>query len=58
MVNWLKLFFFGDLVMNFYGWSNVMDVDNDCLYVLNWDGKYLRCVDYGWDRLCGLSIDS
>lgn len=36
-----------------------MDVDNDCLCVLNWDGEYLRCVDdYGWDRLCGLSIDS
>lgn len=33
--------------MNFYGWSIVMDVGNDCLYDLNWDGEYLRCVDYG-----------
>lgn len=45
--NRLKLFSPGDLVTNPYGRSNVTDVDNDCLHVLNRDGKYLRCVDYG-----------
>lgn len=58
-VNLIKDLNFNVFVIDFMGRIIVVDEVNDCFYVIDQDGKFLRCLEiFGLIKLIGISLDS